>query len=77
MKTITLKADSGFDETLTGLAEELDMTKSAVIRAAVLNYKRQIERESLARSLRSASLKVRRQAESANSDFAVDLADGL
>ena len=77
MKTITLKADEGFDATLTGLAESLHTTKSGVIRAAVMNYKKQLERESLARRVRAASLAVRAQTVEISKDLAGSAADGL
>ena len=77
MKTITLKADEGFDTTLTGLAESLHTTKSGVIRAAVLSYKKQLERESLARQVRAASLAVREQTVEISKDMAGSAADRL
>ena len=77
MKTITLKADEGFDATLTGLAESLHTTKSGVIRAAVINYKKQLERESLAKQVREASFKLRRQSVSIAEDLDDAAADGL
>jgi len=77
MKTITLKADAIFDATLTRLAERLHTTKSAVIREAVGNYERQVEREELARRVRDASLKVRGESAQASQDFEASNADGL
>ena len=77
MKTITLKADERFDSTLTKLAKSLKTTKSGVIRAAVLNYKKQLEREALGRRIRSVSLKTRIQAKQATADFDAANADGL
>ena len=77
MKTITLKADERFDSTLTQLAKSLRTTKSSVIRATVLNYKKQLEREALGRRIRSASLKTRVQAGQAAADLDAANADGL
>ncbi len=77
MKTITLKADDRFDAELTALAESLDTSKSQVIRTAVKNYREQLEREALAKRIREASLKVRLQAASAESDLGVASGDGL
>lgn len=77
MKTITVKADDRFDATLTKLAKSLNTTKSGVIRAAVLNYKKQLEREALRKRIREASLKTRIQAKQATSDFEAANADGL
>jgi predicted transcriptional regulator len=77
MKTITLKADENFDERLTRLANRLGTTKSGVIREAVGNYERQVEREELARRIREASLKTREEARRTSSDWADANADGL
>jgi predicted transcriptional regulator len=77
MKTITLKADEHFDARLTRLAKRLKRTKSAVIREAVGEYERRIEREELARRIREASLKTRAEAKRASSDFDAANADGL
>ncbi len=77
MKTITLKADDRFDAELTGLAQSLNTTKSQVIRAAVRHYRKQLEREALARRIREASLKVRAQTAAAELDFDAAIGDGL
>ena len=77
MKTITLKADQGFDERLTRLAKRLGTTKSGVIREAVGNYERQVEREELARRIREASLKTREEALRTSNDWDDANADGL
>lgn len=77
MKTITLKADDTFDALLTGLARDLDTTKSGVIRAAVINYKNQMERVSLGRRVREASLRVQEKALEYVSELDAADADGL
>ena len=77
MKTITLKADDRFDAELTSLAESLNTTKSQVIRTAVGRYRKQLEKEALARRIREASLKVRVKAAAAELDFGDAVADGL
>lgn len=77
MKTITLKADDTFDALLTGLARNLNTTKSGIMRAAVLNYKKNLERASLARQIREASLKVREEALQYATEFDAADADGL
>ncbi len=77
MKTITLKADDTFDALLTGLARNLNTTKSGVMRAAVLNYKIHLERVSLGRQIREASLKVREEALQYVSELDAVDADGL
>lgn len=77
MKTITLKADDTFDALLTGLARNLNTTKSGVMRAAVINYKNHLERVSLGRRVREASLKVREEALEYASEFDAADSDGL
>ncbi len=77
MKTITLKADEYFDAELTELAERLHTSKSQVIRDAVENYRKHLEREALARQVRDASLKVRYQAETLEQDLGAATGDGL
>lgn len=77
MKTITVKADARFDSMLTKLAKRLKTTKSGVIRAAVFNFKDHIEREALRERIRDASMKTRKQAKQAASDFDAANADGI
>ncbi len=77
MKTITLKADDTFDALLTGLARNLNTTKSGVLRSAVLNYKKHLERVSLGRQVREASLKIREESLQYASDLDAADADGL
>jgi predicted transcriptional regulator len=77
MKTITVKADAGFDAMLTRLAKRMKTTKSGVIRAAVLNYKEHVEREALRQRIRDASLKTRKQAKQAASEFDAANSDGI
>jgi len=77
MKTITLKADEQFDAALTKLAEKTHSTKSAVIRTAVLNYKKYLEREALRQQVSDASLKIRSEATRIAADLEAANADGL
>ena len=77
MKTITLKADDTFDALLTGLARSLNTTKSGVMRAAVINYKNHLERVSLGRQIRVASLRVREEALEYASELHAADSDGL
>ena len=77
MKTITLKADETFDALLTGLARNLNTTKSSVMRAAVMNYKKHLERVTLARQVHAASLKVREEALQYAAELDAADADGL
>ena len=77
MKTITLKADDSFDALLTGMARNLNTTKSGIMRAAVISYKKHLERASLARQVRAASLKVREESLYYTSELDAADADGL
>lgn len=77
MKTITLKADDQFDETLTRLARQLKTTKSGVLRTAVFSYQKQLERDALRQRIREASFKTRQQAIQATSDLEAADSDGL
>ncbi len=63
MKTIIFKADDRFDALLTALAKKTHDSKGGVIRAAVLNYQRRLEREAQRRKIRNASLKTRAQSQ--------------
>ena len=69
MKTITVKADHEFDAILSQLASRLHTTRSDVIRNAVRNYLKHLDREALRQKIRSASLKTREQAIQASADF--------
>lgn len=59
MKTITLKADKAFDAILCELSEQQHMSRSAVIREAVVRYRAWLEREKLRKLIYQASLKTR------------------
>ncbi len=74
MKTISLKADDDFDAILKKLASQQHISKSAVIRDAVLRYRDWLERERLREKLLDASLKTRGQHEELMS--AMDQASG-
>ena len=77
MKTITLKADKDFDEALTALAKDMKTTKSAVIRKAVINYRKELDRAALRLQVKKASKKVREQSLQEARDWEETLADGL
>jgi predicted transcriptional regulator len=77
MKTITLKADQEFDAILNQLASRLHTTRSSVIRNAVRNYLKYLDREALRHQIREASLKTRDQAAQAAIDFDAGNDDGL
>lgn len=62
MNTITLRVDEGFFETVNTMTQELHTTKTALIKEAVLSYRRQLEEKKLRAQLINASKKVRRAA---------------
>jgi predicted transcriptional regulator len=77
MKTVTIKADAGFDALLNRLAERLSTTRSRVIRDAVRNYQQHLDREELRQKIRPASLKTRKQTLDASADLDAANADGF
>ncbi len=77
MKTITVKADNEFDALLNQLTSRLHTTRSNVIRNAVKNYLKQLDKEALRQKIQSASLKTRQQAIQASADFEAVNIDGL
>ena len=77
MKTITVKADHEFDALLNQLTSRLHTTRSNVIRNAVKNYLKQLDKEALRQKIKSASLKTREQAIQASVDLEEANNDGL
>lgn len=77
MKTITLKADNEFDAMLNQLSSRLHTTRSQVIRNAVKNYSKYLDREALRQKIKSASVKTREQATQACEDFMQSNSDGI
>ncbi len=77
MKTITVKADNEFDALLNQLTSRLHTTRSNVIRKAVKNYLKHLDKEALRQKIQSASLKTREQAIQASADFEAANNDGL
>jgi len=77
MKTITVKADNEFDALLNQLALRLHTTRSDVIRNAVKNYLKHLDKEALRQKIQAVSLKTREQATQASVDFEAANNDGL
>lgn len=77
MKTITLKADHEFDAILNQLTSRLRTTRSDVIRNAVRNYLKHLDKEVLREKIRSASLKTREQAIQTSVEFEAADSDGI
>lgn len=72
MHTVTLKADDDFFDLLGTLSKELKTSKSELIRHAVMDYRKQLERQKLKDQVKKASLYVRE-----NSQEIVDEFDAL
>ncbi len=77
MKTITLKADIEFDALLNQLTLRLHTTRSDVIRNAVRNYLKHLDKEALREKIRSASIKTREQAMQTSVEFEAADSDGF
>jgi predicted transcriptional regulator len=77
LKTITVKTDHEFDALLNQLTSRLHTTRSNVIRNAVKNYLKQLDKEALCQKIKSASLKTREQAIQASVDLEAANNDGL
>ncbi len=77
MKTISIKADEDFDTLLNQLSLRLQTTRSAVIRKAVRNYQKQLEKEAIRQQIRAASAKTRDQALQVVNEFQDADDDGL
>ncbi len=77
MKTITLKADNEFDALLNQLTLRLHTTRSDVIRNAVRNYLKHLDKEALREKIRSASIKTREQAMLTSVEFEAADSDGF
>ena len=63
MQTITLKASSSFSSLINELVKEYKMTKSDLIRKAVIQYKDYLHKAKLRKKLEKASYLVRKSHE--------------
>ncbi len=77
MKTITLKADDNFFDTLTNLTKTLNTTKSDVIRRSVLYYKDILAKEKLKAQIKKASKKVKKHSLKISNKFENSMNDGI
>lgn len=77
MKTITLKVDDGFEALLSRLAARLGMSRSEVIREAVLSYEPRLDRDVLRSKVSDASRRTRAQSADVSSDPGAGRGDGL
>jgi len=77
MKTVTLKTDDIFFSRLNDLAAELHLSKSEVIRRAVVAFEAHMQRQKIRSQLKKASLKVREASRKEAEAFEGTLEDGL
>ena len=77
MHTITLKTDDNFFAMLNELVANLGVTRSNLIRNAVVSYKENLEKEQLKQQIQKASMKVRNESKTVAVDFEESLSDGL
>jgi metal-responsive CopG/Arc/MetJ family transcriptional regulator len=77
MHTITLKTDNNMFNILNDMVETLGVSRSEVIRKAVLNYKEILESEKLKKQLIKASIKVREHSIGVSKEFENSIDDGL
>ncbi len=77
MRTITLKTDDSFFDTLGSMAKEAGSTKSELIRKAVIYYGELLETERLKKQIQEASMATRKDSVVVSKEFDVALVDGL
>jgi len=77
MKTITLKADDTFFDKVTGMAKQLHLSKSELIRRAVAEYEEVMKRREMKEQMLKASMRVRESSRKMAEEFDDTLMDGL
>ena len=77
MKTITLKTDDGFFNKVTDLAKQLHLSKSELIRRAIVEYEEVMYRKEIKEQMKQASLRVRDSNTVVSQEFDTVAADGL
>lgn len=77
MKTITLKTDDEFFAKVTELAKRLHMSKSELIREAIRNYEKELQRKRLKKLLQKESLASRNMIKDEQRIWEESLEDGL
>lgn len=77
MRTITLKTDDVFFDTLDNMAKETGSSKSELIRKAVAYYGELLEKERLKKQIKEASFAVRKESIATSKEFDDATADGL
>jgi len=77
MPTVTLKTDNHLHQQISQMAEELHVSKSELIRKALIMYQQNLAKNKIKHSLQNASLKVRDVDASLNNEFDALSFDGL
>lgn len=77
MHTITLKTDDNFFAMLNELVATMGVSRSNLIRNAVISYKENLEKEQLRQQIQKASMKVRNESKKVVAEFEESLSDGL
>ena len=77
MYTITLESDDTFYNILDDMVKSLNITKSELIKKAVISYQSVLEKEKLKYKVKQASLKVRDESLKISQEFNNTINDGL
>ncbi len=77
MHTVTLKTDKKLYGQIVMMADELHLSKSELIRQALLSYQETLHREKMKTLMQKASLKVRAIDDRLNEELDSLAADGL
>jgi len=77
MHTVTLKADNQLYQQISQMADELHLSKSELIRKALVAYQENLSKKKMQQALQSASLLVRDANATLNNEFDELTFDGL
>jgi len=77
MHTVTLKADNQLYQQISQMADELHLSKSELIRKALVAYQENLSKNKMQQALQSASLLVRDANATLNNEFDELIFDGL
>ncbi|WP_456393516.1 CopG family ribbon-helix-helix protein [Nitratifractor sp.] len=77
MKTITLKTDDALFNRVSHLSKQLHLSKSELIRRAIVEYEKEVRRQALKERMREASMRVRASNRQIVEAFEETLTDGL
>jgi len=77
MRTVTLKADDRLYKQITSMADELHVSKSEVIRKALVAYNENLERHKIKLAMQAASYRVRGMDAKLSEELDSLVADGL